>query len=154
MLFCFVLAFFEILLTYVRLICKTWGFDECIYCEMITTIRLVNISMVVQIVENLPAMQETWVQSLGWEHPLEKEMATYSSILAWKIPRTGEPSRYSPLSHKELDTTERPTLSVSLSSPHKMTFLIFILVVVITFKVYSPSLLYWLCQNLWLCGSQ
>ena len=52
-------------------------------------------------------MQETWVQSLGWEDPLEKEMATYSSILAWKIPRTGEPSGYSPLSHKELDTTEQ-----------------------------------------------
>ena len=36
-------------------------------------------------------MQETWVQSLGWEHPLEKEMATHSSVLAWRIPGTGEP---------------------------------------------------------------
>ena len=36
-------------------------------------------------VKNLPAMQETWVQSLGWENPLEKEMATYSSVLAWEI---------------------------------------------------------------------
>ena len=43
-------------------------------------------------VENLPAMQETWVRSLGWEDPLEKEMATHSSILAWKIPQTEEPS--------------------------------------------------------------
>ena len=42
-------------------------------------------------VENLPAMQETWVRSLGWEDPLEKEMATHSSILAWKIPWTEEP---------------------------------------------------------------
>ena len=39
-----------------------------------------------QMVENLPAMQETWVQSLGWEDPLEKEMATHSSIQAWRIP--------------------------------------------------------------------
>ena len=42
-------------------------------------------------VKNLPAKHETWVQSLGWEHPLEKEMATHSSILAWEIPRTEEP---------------------------------------------------------------
>ena len=45
----------------------------------------------VQTVKNLPAMQETWVQSLGWEDPLEKEMATHSRILAWKIPWTEEP---------------------------------------------------------------
>ena len=41
-------------------------------------------SLVVQLVKNLPAMQETWVQSLGWEDPLEKGTATHSSILAWK----------------------------------------------------------------------
>ena len=40
------------------------------------------------LVKNLPAMQETWVQSLGWEDPLEKGKATHSSILAWKIPWT------------------------------------------------------------------
>ena len=39
-----------------------------------------------QRLERLPAMQETWVRSLGWEDPLEKEMATHSSILAWRIP--------------------------------------------------------------------
>ena len=44
-----------------------------------------------QAVKNLPAMQDTWVQSLGWEDPLEKEMATHSSILAWEIPWTEEP---------------------------------------------------------------
>ena len=44
-----------------------------------------------QMVKNLPAVQETQVPSLGEEDPLEKEMATYSSILAWKIPRTEEP---------------------------------------------------------------
>ena len=42
-------------------------------------------------VKNPPAMWETWVQSLGWEDPLEKGMATHSSILAWRIPRTEEP---------------------------------------------------------------
>ena len=44
-----------------------------------------------QTVKNLPAMQETRVQSLGWEDPLEKEMATHSSTLIWKIPWTEEP---------------------------------------------------------------
>ena len=48
-------------------------------------------SLVVQTVKNPPAMQETWVQSLGLEDPLEEGMATHSSILAWKIPWTEEP---------------------------------------------------------------
>ena len=59
-----------------------------------------------QTVKNLPAVQETWVQSLGGEDPLEKGMATHSSVLAWEIPWTKEPGGYSPWGHKELDTTE------------------------------------------------
>ena len=47
--------------------------------------------MVAHLVKNLPVIQETWVQSLGWEDPLEKRMATHSSILAWRIPWTEEP---------------------------------------------------------------
>ena len=47
-------------------------------------------SLVAQMVKDLPAMQETWVQSLGQEDPLEKEMAIHSSILAWEIPWTEE----------------------------------------------------------------
>ena len=47
-------------------------------------------SLVAQMIKNLPAMQETWVQSLGWEDPLEKGMVTHSSIFAWKIPWTEE----------------------------------------------------------------
>ena len=43
-----------------------------------------------QTVKNLPAMQETWIESLGWEDPLEKGMATHSNILAWRIPWTEE----------------------------------------------------------------
>ena len=46
-----------------------------------------------ELVKNLPAMQETWVQSLGQEDSLEKKMATHSSILAWKIPWTEDPGR-------------------------------------------------------------
>ena len=49
--------------------------------------------LVAQRVKRLPAMQETWVRSLGQEDPLEKEMATHSSILAWRILQTEEPSR-------------------------------------------------------------
>ena len=47
--------------------------------------------LVAQLIKNLPAMQETWVQSLGWEDPLENEMAAHSSILVWEIPMTEEP---------------------------------------------------------------
>ena len=49
--------------------------------------------LVAQKVKNPPAMQETWVYSLGWEDPLEKKIATHSSILAWRIPRTEDPGR-------------------------------------------------------------
>ena len=60
-----------------------------------------------QTVKHLPAMQETWVRSLGQEDPVEKEMATHSSPLAWKIPWMEEPVGYSPWGRKESDTTER-----------------------------------------------
>ena len=63
-------------------------------------------------VKNVPAMWETSVQSLGREDPLEKGMATHSSILAWRMPWTEEPGRLSPWNHKELDIGERLTLSL------------------------------------------
>ena len=50
-------------------------------------------SLVAQMVKRLSTMRETWVQSLGWEDPLEKEMAIRSSTIAWKIPWTEEPGR-------------------------------------------------------------
>ena len=50
-------------------------------------------SLVAQMVKRLPTMWETQVLSLGWEDPMEKEMATHSSTLAWKTPRTEEPGR-------------------------------------------------------------
>ena len=57
-------------------------------------------------VKSLPAMQETWVQSLGWEDPLEKKMATHSNILAWRIHRQRSLVGYNSLGCKELDRTE------------------------------------------------
>ena len=57
-----------------------------------------------QAVKNLPAMQETWLQYLGWEEPLEKEMATHSSNLAWKTPWTEKPGKAHGVA-KESDTT-------------------------------------------------
>ena len=58
--------------------------------------------LVAQLVKNLPAMQETWVQTLDWEDPLEKGKTTHSSILAWRIPWT-----VLSMGHKESDTTEQ-----------------------------------------------
>ena len=63
-------------------------------------------SLVAQTVKRLPAMWGTWVQSLGLEDPLEKEMATHSSVLAFKIPWRRNLVGYSPWGRKELDTTE------------------------------------------------
>ena len=68
-------------------------------------------SLVVQIVKNLSAMQETWVQSLRGEDLLEKSMAIHSSILAWRIPWTEEPGGLQ--GRRESDTIERLTLSLS-----------------------------------------
>ena len=68
------------LLSHVQLIVTSWTIAH-------------QASLVVQMVKNLPAMQETQVQSLGWEDPLEKGMAIHSSILAWRIPWTEEAAR-------------------------------------------------------------
>ena len=66
--------------------CSPWGRKESDRTEWLNWTELV-----VQLVKNLPAIQETWVQPLGQEDSLEKEMATHSSILAWKIPWMEEP---------------------------------------------------------------
>ena len=70
-------------------------------------------------VKRLSVMQETWVQSLGWEDPLEKEMGTHSSTLAWKIPRIKSLVGYSPWGREELDTTEQ-LLFLSFFSCHRL----------------------------------
>ena len=66
--------------------------------------EVIHASPVAQLVKNPPVMWETWVRSLGWEDPLEKEKATHSSILAWKIPWTY------PWDCKESDTSEQLAL--------------------------------------------
>ena len=60
-----------------------------------------------QIIKNLPAGQDTQVQSLGQENPLEKGMATHSSIVAWRIPWTEKPGRLQSMGSKESGMTER-----------------------------------------------
>ena len=72
-------------------ITSTWRF----LCGLKISIHLggTQASQIDQMVKNLPAVQETWVWYLGWELPLEKGVATYSSILAWTIPWTEEPGR-------------------------------------------------------------
>ena len=64
-------------------------------------------SLVVQRLKCLPVIWETWVRSLGWEDPLEKEMATHSSTLPWRIPWTEELGGLQSAGHKESETTER-----------------------------------------------
>ena len=61
--------------------------------------------LMAQLVKNLSATRETWVQFLGWEDPLEKEMAIHSSILAWRIPWTEEPGRLQFMGSQESDTS-------------------------------------------------
>ena len=75
--------------------------------DLVILIHVHMASLVAQLVKSLPAMWETWVQSLGQEDPLRKEMATLSSILAWRIPWAEEPGElYSLWGHKESDKTE------------------------------------------------
>ena len=63
-------------------------------------------SLVARTVKNPPAVWETWVPALGWEDPLQRGMATHSSILAWRIPRTEEAGGLQSMGHKQLDMTE------------------------------------------------
>ena len=64
-------------------------------------------SLVAQMVKRLSTIRETWVQSLGWEDPLEKEMAIHFSTIAWKIPWTEEPGRIQSMGLQRVDMTER-----------------------------------------------
>ena len=72
-------------------------------------------------VKNLPAMWEAWVRPVGWDDPLEKEMATHSSVLAWRIPWTGEPGGLQSMGHKESDMTDQLALSLPISRYHLIT---------------------------------
>ena len=72
-------------------------FTKYIFCYTYSFVLVyplnLQTSLVAQTVKWLPTVRETWVQSLGWEDPLEKEMATHSSTLVWKIPWTEDPVR-------------------------------------------------------------
>ena len=81
---------------------------KCIIWWGMLTLGEARASLVAQRLKPLPAMQETWVRSLGWEDPLEKGMATHSSILVWRIPWTEEPGGLqSTGSQRWSDTTKR-----------------------------------------------
>ena len=77
--------------------------------------------------KNLPAMQETWIWSLGWKDALEKGMATHSSILAWRIPLTEEPGGLQSMGSQKVDRTEWLSLSLSSLSQPKIWVQILIL---------------------------
>ena len=70
-------------------------------------------SLIAQLVKNLPAIQEVWVWFLGWEDPLEKEMATHSSIRAWRIPRMEEPGGLQSTGSQRVGQDWAPSLSLS-----------------------------------------
>ena len=91
-----------------HIILKTLNIDICklkltsltFYFNLCKVKANLEVSLVAQLVKNLPPMQETWVGSLDGEDPLEKEMKTHSSILAWRIPWTEEPGGLQSLGHK------------------------------------------------------
>ena len=79
------------------------GHKSCLH--LLAIVNGDSTSFIAQSVKILPEMQEIWVQSLGQEDPLEKEMTTHSTILAWRIPRTEESGRLQSMGSQELDTT-------------------------------------------------
>ena len=78
-----------------------------------TRLMWLSLAWASQVAQWQVPIQESWVQSLVGEDTLQKGIATHSSILAWRIPWTEEPGGYSPQSHKQSDTIERLTLSLS-----------------------------------------
>ena len=82
-------------------------FSSKVFIKVFSKLRFTKASLVAQMVKRLSAMQEIRVRSLGWEDPLEKDMAAHSSILAWKTHGRRSLVGYCPWGHKEWDTTER-----------------------------------------------
>ena len=79
-------------------------------------------SLVAQMLKHLPAMWETWVRYLGWEDPLEKKMATHSSILAWRIPWMEEPGGLQSTGSQRVGHDWATSFSFSLSSKEQVSF--------------------------------
>ena len=114
-------------------ICDWWNFVLCIELSTSWKCRFAPInghwesflykalarngaSLVAQRLKHLPAMRDTWVQSLGWENPLEKEMATHSSLLAWRIPWAEEPGGLQSTGSQRVGHDRTTSLSLSLWS--------------------------------------
>ena len=99
------------------------GLHHARCCNYVLSLNIPRASLLAQAVKNLPAMQETWVRSLGWEHPLEKGMAPhFSSILAWRTPQTEEPGGLQSMELQRL--TERLSRFTSqYSQPHRKEIL-------------------------------
>ena len=93
---------------------NSYSYFSGVYCQIqwypsyFSSNHNLEASLVSQMVKNPPAMQNTQVQSLGQEDPLEKGMATHSSILAWRIPWTEEPGGLQQIDCEESDETEWP----------------------------------------------
>ena len=73
--------------------------------QLVKNLPAIGASLAAQMAKNPPAMQETWVQFLGWEDPLKKGMAIHASILAWEIPGTEEPCGLQSIGMQESDRT-------------------------------------------------
>ena len=97
-----------------------------------------KVSLLAQMVKNLPAMQETWVQSLGQEDPLEKGMATHSSILAWRILWTEEPGVLQSMGSQRVKTLLK---RLSSSSSSRESYALFKRIYVISYvQIYVQYL--------------
>ena len=92
-------AYLRLLIFLLTILIPACASSNLAFCMMYSEYRA---SLAAQLVKNLPALQETWVQSLGGEDPLEKEMGTHSSILAWKIPWMEEPGRLQSMGSKKV----------------------------------------------------
>ena len=109
----------------IHVLCKPHQGQDCEICTESLSILspsplLLGPPLVVQTLKDLPAMRETQVQFLGREDPLEKEMATHSSILAWRIPWTDEPGGLRSMGFTESDTIEQLTLSIASQASEKI----------------------------------
>ena len=111
-------------------------------------INFIDYSLVAQMVKRLSTMRETRVRALGWEDPLEKEMAIHSSTVAWKIPWTEKPSTLQSMGLQRLGMTERlhftfttlwPTSSLPCASPSEVRRAGFFFSVHASKRVGSPS---------------
>ena len=86
----FIKVYLSVIIFKFSLNSRSWTYDTWIHTDGVSSTAnniLLWAPLIVQLVKNLPAVQETWIRSLGWEDPLEKEMATHSSILAWIMDR-------------------------------------------------------------------